>query len=267
VRTLSLLSIAPVKGLRLVHPSSVELGPDGIPADRRFLMAGEEGALIGATEHPELLQVVPEYDAAAERLRLSFPDGSAVEGAADRTEEEVHVDVWKRRATGRKVSGPFADALSAFLGIPVRVVRVADAEGQDAQPLTLVSSASVARIGSLGGDELLDGRRFRMNLEIGGAEPYEEDTWSGTLVRIGGATIRVGEQVPRCVVTTLDPDTGAKDFKTLNLLARHRPRIGPRAGLPFGMYAEVVDPGRVSVGDAVEPLSSDRSATASAAGR
>jgi hypothetical protein len=266
MRSLALLSIAPVKGLRLVHPTSVDLGPDGIPADRRFLLVAEGGALIGATERPQLMQIVPDYDPVTERLRLAFPDGTSIEGDADRTAEELEVDVWKRRATGRRVLGPFDDALSTFVGRAVRVVRVPDAAGQDAQPLTLVSSASIAEIGAQGGDELLDGRRFRMNLEIGGAAPYEEDAWSGDLVRIGEATIRVGDQVPRCIVTTLDPDTGEKDFRTLNVIARHRPRIGPRAGLPFGMYAEVVEPGRVSVGDAVEPIRIARSSTATDAG-
>jgi uncharacterized protein YcbX len=267
MRTLALLSIAPVKGLRLVHPGSVELGPSGIPGDRRFLLVGEDGAQVGVTERPELMQVVPDYDVATEHLRLTFPDGSIVEGAADRIDARVPVDVWKRRATGRLVVGPFDQALSAFVGRSVRVLRVADAAGQDAEPLTLVSSASVADIGARGDDERLDARRFRMNLEIGGAGPYEEDSWSGALVRVGAATIRVGAQVPRCVVTTLDPDTGEKDFKTLNLIARHRPRIGPRAGLPFGMYAEVLEPGRVSVGDPVEPVSEARTGTESAAGR
>jgi uncharacterized protein YcbX len=231
------------------------------------VISGEDGSLVAATVAPDLLRVVPDYDATTERLALTFPDGAVVEDAADRTAEEVHVDVWKRRANGRRVAGPFAEALSRFVGRSVLLVRVADAEGQDAHPLTLVSSASVAEIGAHGGDELLDGRRFRMNLEVGGVAPYEEDTWSGNLVRVGGSTIRVGAQVPRCIVTTLDPDTGEKDFKTLNLIARHRPRIGARAGLPFGMYAEVVEPGRVSVGDPVEPLRSVRAGTASAAGR
>ena len=266
MRSLTRISVAPVKGLRLLHPTSVELGPSGIPADRRFLLVGPDRALVGAGERPELMQVVADYDPAAERLRLIFPHGAYVEGPADAVEDGGEVDVWKRRATGSFVSGPFADALSAFAGVPIRILRVADGEGQDAQPLTIVSSASVSHLGGLGGNERLDGRRFRMNLEIDGATPFEEDTWSGELVRVGSATIRVLDQVPRCVVTTLDPDTGRKDFKTLNLIARHRERIGPRAGLPFGMYAEVVDPGRVRVGDPVEPVSSAPASTASAAG-
>jgi uncharacterized protein YcbX len=68
-------------------------------------------------------------------------------------------------------------------------------------------------------------------------------------------------------VTTLGPDTGEKDFTTLNLIARHRERIGGRGGLPFGMYAEVVEPGRARLGDPVEPVSSRPGETTSVAGR
>ena len=83
---------------------------------------------------------------------------------------------------------------------------------------------------------------------------------------IGAAAVRVLGQIPRCVVTTMDPDTGDKDFNTLTQLARTRQRIGGRGGLPFGMYAEVVEPERVTVGDPVEPVSSAPASTASAAG-
>ena len=40
-----------------------------------------------------------------------------------------------------------------------------------------------------------------------------------------------------------------------------------RGGLPFGMYAEVVEPGRVRIGDPVEPVSSRPSETTTVAGR
>ena len=131
----------------------------------------------------------------------------------------------------------------------------------------LVSSASVRELGRRGDRPDLDARRFRINLEIDGCDPYEEDAWDGELVRIGHATIRVHGQIPRCVVTTLAPDTGKKDFLTLNLIARSRRRIRGRGGLPFGMYAEIVDPGRVRVGDPVEPLSPRPAETASVDGR
>jgi uncharacterized protein YcbX len=266
---LASLSVTPVKALRLSHPLEAELAAGGIPADRRFFMIDEAGDLFDATDHGPLLAVVPAYDPAAERLRLSFPTGDVVEGPVDRLGDEVVTDFFGRTVDGDVVEGPFADALTEFAGRPVRLARVRrDGDGQDVHPLTVVSSASVRDLGVRGGHGPdLDARRFRINLEIEGCEPYEEDSWNGRSVRIGEATIRVRGQIPRCVVTTLGPDSGEKDFRTLTEIARYRPRIGGRGGLPFGMYAEVVEPGWIHVGDAVEPLSARPAGTASVADR
>jgi uncharacterized protein YcbX len=268
MRTLVRLSVTPVKALRLSHPREADLTAAGIPADRRFYLIDEDGGLFDASDHGGLLRIVAAYDPGTERLRLVFPDGAAVEEAADDLEETVTTDFFGRAVTGRVVDGGFAGAISDVVGRPVRLVRVArDGDGQDVHPLTIVSSASVHDIGSRGGQPDLDARRFRMNLEIDGCGAYEEDSWDGGLVRVGEATIRVRGQIPRCIVTTLGPDTGDKDFTTLNLIARHRKRIEGRRGLPFGMYAEVLEPGRVRIGDPVEPVSSRPGETTSVAGR
>ena len=255
--TLVRLSVTPVKALRLSHPQEVELTAGGIPTDRRFYLIDEDGALFDATDHGPLLRVVPHYDAEAERLTLSFPEGATAEGAVDELGAHVTTDFFGRDVDGRVVEGPLAEALSEYAGRPVRLVRVErDGEGQDVHPLTIVSSESVRDLGSRDDRPDLDARRFRINLEIEGVEPYEEDAWEGNLVRVGKATLKVRGQIPRCVVTTLAPETGDKDFPTLTRIARYRPRIRGRGGLPFGMYAGIEVPGRVRVGDAVERLSS-----------
>jgi uncharacterized protein YcbX len=257
VRTLIRLSVTPVKSLRLSHPSAAELTAGGIPGDRRFYLVDEMANLFDATDHGPLLRIVPGYDPETERLRLTFPDGSVVEDAADRLEGKITTDFFGRAVDGHLVDGPFETAMSRYAGRPVRLARVTrDGDGQDVHPLTLVSSESVRDLGRRGAWTDLDARRFRINLEIEGCEPYEEDSWDGELVRVGEAIIRVRGQIPRCVVTTLAPDTGEKDFGTLTQLARYRPRIGGRGGLPFGVYAEVARTGRVRVGDPVELLSS-----------
>jgi uncharacterized protein YcbX len=231
-----------------------ELSYGGIPGDRRFYLVDERDGLFDATDHGPLMQVVPDYDPASERLRLTFPDGSVVEDGADVLDGSLTTDFFGRPVSGRVVEGPFGEALSRFSGREVRLARVArDGDGQDVHPLTLVSSESVADLGRRGDRPDLDARRFRITLEVdGGGQPYEEDSWAGESVRVGGATIRVLGQIPRCVVTTLDPDEGTKDFGTLTQIARYRPRIGGRGGLPFGVYAEVLEPGGVRLGDPVE---------------
>jgi hypothetical protein len=70
---------------------------------------------------------------------------------------------------------------------------------------------------------------------------------------VGGAVIRVDEPVPRCVVTTLDPATGLRDFPTLKVIRDYR-GINADRQLEFGVYADIIEPGEVSVGDLVEPL-------------
>ena len=95
---------------------------------------------------------------------------------------------------------------------------------------------------------------FRMTIAIEGVSaPHEEDAWAGRPVRVGGAVIRIEEPVPRCVVTTLDPGTGLRDFPTLKVIRDYR-GINAEQQLEFGVYAEVVVPAEVSVGDPVEPL-------------
>jgi len=90
-----------------------------------------------------------------------------------------------------------------------------------------------------------------MLIEIADAEPFEEDTWGGRRIRIGDAVVTVGDPMPRCVVTTLNPDTAKKDFPTLDILASYRKR---GTELLFGMYGEVEVAGEVRVGDAVGPI-------------
>ena len=69
--------------------------------------------------------------------------------------------------------------------------------------------------------------------------------------RTGVARLRVEGAVGRCVLTTLDPDTLRRDLDTLRALLAYRPPLA--TGEPsLGMYARVVRPGRVAVGDVVE---------------
>jgi uncharacterized protein YcbX len=59
--------------------------------------------------------------------------------------------------------------------------------------------------------------------------------------------------VPRCATTTRDPSTGERDFDTLRAIEAYRGRRDDKK-IDFGVYARVLEPGRVKVGDLVEPL-------------
>jgi len=103
---------------------------------------------------------------------------------------------------------------------------------------------------------VVDGRRFRMLIEIDDAGAHEEDTWIGGELQIGSAVISITKPDARCAITTQNPDTGERDLDTLRTLIRYR---GFRAGDPekkidFGVLGEVLQTGTISVGDAVQVL-------------
>lgn len=250
--TLVRISTTPVKSLLLHHPDELELERFGAAHDRRFYLIRENGRLLAGLHHGPLALVRADWDAGSDRLTLTFPDGEVVEDDVHLA-EPVLTDFWGHRVEGRTVDGPWADALSRFAERPVRLVKAdAPAGGVDVEPLTLVSSESIAELARHAGLEALDGRRFRMLLEIEGCVPHEEDTWSGRHVRLGDAVVEIGGPVPRCATTTRDPSTGRRDFDSLRAIAAYR---GKRDGkkIDFGVYAQVVTPGRVRVGDPVEP--------------
>ncbi len=246
-------NVTPLKSSALHHPTEVRIERSGVVGNREFFLVTEDGKLFVGSRFGRLVRIRAEHDPERETLRITLPDGETLEASTAGAGERIEVDFWGRRVGARVLQGPWAEALSRFAGRPLRLARVErPGDGVDVHPLTLVSLASVEELARRAGAERLDPRRFRMTIEIDGVGPHEEDTWSGRPLRVGEALLLVGDPVPRCAVTTQDPDTGDRDFPTLAAIRRYR---GPmRDGeICFGVYASVIEPGTVRVGDPVEP--------------
>ena len=63
--------------------------------------------------------------------------------------------------------------------------------------------------------------------------------------------MRFTAHVGRCSITTRHPETGAVDLPTLDLLRSYRGDVDTTEPLAFGVYGEVLEGGRVAVGDPV----------------
>lgn len=256
------LSIAPVRALGLQHPESIDVTLSGVITDRRFYLIDEHGHILDRLRAGSLVQVKAETNPAATWLRMTFPDGRVIEGDV-RLDEPVQTHIYGREAFGHVVGGPWAAALQPFAhGRPLLLVRCDKPAGtriklDESHPrnvVSLVSDGSLRELAAQLGVDDVDGRRFRMLIEVEGATAHEEDTWIGGQVAIGSAVLRITKPDARCAITTQDPDTGERDLDTLRTIMRYR---GFRANDPdkridFGVLGEVDVPGQISVGDEVE---------------
>lgn len=257
LRMLAWIAYTPVKGLGLQELPAAELTEHGIAGDRTFYLVNERGHLTNSRRVGALHQVRAAWDPSARVLELAFPDGARVSEAVD-WDGQVTTNFYGRPVTGRVVTGAFAEALSEFAGQPLTLVEAVPGgdgidRGRDGS-VSLLSTAALARMAAIAGVAAVDGRRFRMNFGVDGVDAHAEDAWVDQLVRIGAAVIRPRGHVGRCVITARDPDTGEQTLDTLGLLARYRDDIESTERLPFGVYGEVVTPGRLALGDPVEPL-------------
>ena len=196
-----------------------------------------------------------DFDVDAGRLTMILPDGSEISDVV-RLDGELETRFFSGRPIARLVVGPWSQALSDFAGAELRLVQ-ADPErgGVDRGPagsVSLISTASVARLEALTDGRAVDPRRFRMLVEVAGPQAHEEDEWVGRSASIGAARVAFRGHVGRCLVTSQSPDTGIVDLPTLELLSYRRglPTTEP---LAFGVFGEVLEPGMVRVGDSVTP--------------
>ena len=249
----SRLNIAPVRSLGLEHRDEVQLRERGVVEDRRFYVVDANGRLVDQLTDGSMVQVKAWTDPDATRLRLTFPDGTVVEDDVA-LDEPIETAIYKRTAVGHVVTGPWAAPLGEFLGKEVRIVRCDEPAGTRKKgDVSLVSDGSMAALGAVleAGD--LDARRFRMLIELEDARAHEEDEWIGCRVGIGSAVLVVNGAIPRCAMTTHDPDTGERDFDTLHGIKAYRGLVDGK-DLMFGVWADVVRPGTVRLGDVVEVL-------------
>lgn len=132
---------------------------------------------------------------------------------------------------------------------PSHVVRVPGQAMTDMrQPwLSILSLDSLRDLGvRMGAD--LSIHRWRGNLWVEGCPPMTEMGLIGRKIRIGEALLEVHEPITRCRATCVNPNTGSEDAETLIALETawgHK---------DFGIYAQVIEDGKITIADKVEVL-------------
>ena len=132
---------------------------------------------------------------------------------------------------------------------PQRIYKVAGRglTDTDYPSVSLISLASNRALGEHLG-LALSPLRWRANFWIEGLAPFAERDLIGRHLRLGAALLEVSEPQVRCLATTANPATGARDADTLGAL---QALFGDQV---FGLYARVLEGGEVRRGDRLEVL-------------
>ncbi|MFQ6405121.1 MOSC domain-containing protein [Methylophilus sp. 'Pure River'] len=138
------------------------------------------------------------------------------------------------------------ESLSATLGQHVMLSKESDISHLDAGPVHLITSASLHWLQAALPDEMITARRFRPNIVIQwpGAERVEE-RWIGKEIRLGREVrLLINAQTERCGMVAFAQGALPEQPGILR-------KISQLADLKFGIYAQVITPGIVRVGDEV----------------
>jgi hypothetical protein len=256
----SAIYIYPIKSCRGISVPGAEVETRGLAEDRRFMLVNAKGRCVTQREYPRMALIDVHRDDGGYRVEapgrppLHVPRD--LQGGAER-EVRVWGDTVQATLAGEEIDAWF----SAYLGIACALVRMEahqhrpmmhefaefddEVSFADAAPLLLISTGSLADLnGRLAAPVAM--RRFRPNVVIDTDTPFAEDAWKS--IAIGAAEFSVAWACSRCVLTTIDPDSGVPDTRgePLETLKTYR-RVGPR--VMFGQNLIPRRCGAIRVGD------------------
>ena len=258
----AMLSVYPVKGLRGGELERARVETIGLTGDRRWLVIDPAGRFRSQRELAAMAQVLAETTPGG--VALSRAGGAAIEiPCPDDRAETIPVTIWRSTVPARLAGAAAAAWLSDTLGVACRLVWLADPSVRavnpsfgraadrvsfaDAFPLLLASTSSLDDLNRRLAQPIPIGR-FRPNLVVSGAAAWAEDGWRR--IRVGGASFRVAGPCGRCIVPSIDQESGERPNpkEPLRTLAMFRRRDGE---VVFGVNLIPDELGEVAVGDQV----------------
>ena len=214
----------------------------GVQGDRRWMVVDTQtGRFLTQRLLAQMTQLQARW-LGSTQLQLSAPGMSDLQVVVPDEQASLRaVTIWRDSLQVPDAGDAAAQWLSQWLGRACRLVQVSEPRARqvdtayaeagdkvafaDGFPLLLIGQASLddlsARVG-----RPLPMLRFRPNLVVSGSAAYAEDSWKR--IRIGELEFRVVKGCSRCIMTTLDPQTGKRsaDREPLTTLKTYRERNG-----------------------------------------
>jgi uncharacterized protein YcbX len=225
VATVHSLFRYPVKSMRGEELAEAPLTFQGVAHDRRcaFVQAPARSVFPWLTgrELPELLRYQPSIEMEGRRARVfvTSPEGVSRPAESDDLRAELEARSGRPLFFMQDLRGTFDIAYVSLIGLGTVAQIAAESDTAPAPA------------------------RFRANIYVE-ASAYAEQAWVGRVLRIGDARVAVQQPDDRCVMITLDPETGDANPAVLRAVAQEHANQA-------GVYGVVLTEGTVRPGDQI----------------
>jgi len=273
--TVTALRRYPVKSMLGEDVDASDVTFTGLARDRRLAVLSRSTGKVASAKMPRLWRDLLTLSAAADdssangAVRITLPEGKTV-WSDDAEVDAVLSDLLNQPVTLTATPPPGATldravpeaVLRDGVDAPVPAELIELGAGSppgtfvDFAPLHLLTTSTLDRIAELSPYRRADLERYRPNIVVRTSAPgFTENDWRERDLRIGNdLVLRVIIRTPRCAVPTLAHGTLPRNPDALRVLARHN-RVEPADALDpepcAGVYAEVLEPGHIRIGDAV----------------
>ncbi|XP_011826467.1 PREDICTED: mitochondrial amidoxime reducing component 2 isoform X2 [Mandrillus leucophaeus] len=278
VGTVAKLWIYPVKSCKGVPVSEAECTAMGLRSgnlrDRFWLVIKEDGHMVTARQEPRLVLVSITYENNCLIFKAPDMDQLVLPSKQPSSNKLHNCRIFGLDIKGRDCGNEAAQWFTNFLKTEVyrlvqfetnmkgrtsrKLVPTLDQNYQvaypDCSPLLIMTDASLVDLNTRI-EKKMKMENFRPNIVVTGCDAFEEDTWDELL--IGSVEVKKIMACPRCILTTVDPDTGVIDRKEpLDTLKSYRlcdpsERELYKSSPLFGIYYSVEKIGSLRVGDPV----------------
>jgi len=269
--TVAQLRRYPVKSMLGEDVSHSDVDAAGLTHDRRLALIHTGTGKVASAKNPRTWRALPTLSAEMHDgiVRITFPDGTSILSADPGADDALSVfldqpvtltstpprDAALDRAVPEEVlrAGVAAE-------VPVQILSIAEISPGgtffDFAPLHVLTTSTLAEIAAHSPSGTVHAERYRPNIVIDTPAPgFTENDWLDRDLRIGAdLVIRVVVRTSRCAIPTLQHGPLRRDPWALRVLAQHN-RVPPADDSQpepcAGVYATVVNPGRVGAGDPV----------------
>jgi uncharacterized protein YcbX len=269
--TLSEINIYPIKSLGGISLSETLVEVCGPRYDRRWMLADAQGRFITQREFPKMATL--QLSVNENHLNVTAGDESLdIPFDTETVGNEIGVEVWGSFFTAETGYPQASQWFSDILGTNCQLVRMNQNSNRavnpdyavnklkdkvsfaDGYPYLLIGEGSLSDLNSKLATPV-PMNRFRPNLVVSGVDPFAEDGWKK--IRVGSTIFHFVKPCARCVMTTIDQQTGIPEGKEpLKTLATYRTvKKDGENKILFGQNLIAENTGdTIRVGDSVEIL-------------